>query len=379
MGAAGAARGAAVVPPPPPAPGGKPSSKARTVLRKVESLHNSVKPAIVSLSPWFGGYRLEVDNDGDCFGLSWMAAVLIWVAQSKGRISGFVKQLHDAGKTDGAFCRLADISKGHIAYLVWYAERLELSWEDPPITISTAEYGTSLAISVVRTLRGSAESVDGVVPLRLKRALIVAARAFDVFAAPTSMETKNLMTLRTVGESVVFDIGADMVIHGTSSSGGGSATVSVSDSVMRPARGLKLVVGMLVDSIARVENRRRQTREDYTQFFRNIAVGQTLVDGLAVLKGALCHYDIFATAGTSFGNALVREFDLPPISRATNEAALDALEGQRSSQVEMTDEEIKGLLLGKQFKEELDAQEKLWKQIKAQQDKQRASSGQDPG
>ena len=103
------------------------------------------------------------------------------------------------------------------------------------------------------------------------------------------------------------------------------------------------------------------TVQDYTQFFRNIAVGQTLVDGLAVLKGALCHYDIFATAGTSFGNALVREFDLPPISRATNEAALDALEGQRSSQVEMTDEEIKGLLLGKQFKEELDAQEKLWK------------------
>ena len=69
------------------------------------------------------------------------------------------------------------------------------------------------------------------------------------------------MTLRTVGESVVFDIGADMVVHGTSSSGGGSATVPVRDSVMRPARGLKLVVGMLVDSIARVENRRRQTRE----------------------------------------------------------------------------------------------------------------------
>lgn len=79
---------------------------------------------------------------------------------------------------------------------MWYAERLELSWEDPPITISTAEYGTSLAISVVRTLRGSAESVDGVVPLRLKRALIVAARAFDVFAAPTSMETKNLVSKR---------------------------------------------------------------------------------------------------------------------------------------------------------------------------------------
>lgn len=88
-----------------------PHQKARTLLRKVESLHNSVKPAIVSLSPWFGGYRLEVDNDGDCFGLSWIAAVLIWVAHSKGRISEFVTQLHDAGKKDGAFCRLGDISK----------------------------------------------------------------------------------------------------------------------------------------------------------------------------------------------------------------------------------------------------------------------------
>lgn len=101
--------------------------------------------------------------------------------------------------------------------------------------------------------------------------------------------------------------------------------------------------------------------QDYTGFFRDVAVGQTLVDGLAVLKGALCHYDIFATAGTPFGDALVREFDLPPISRATNEAALDVLEGQRSSQVEMTDEEIKGLLLGNQFKEELDAQESIWR------------------
>lgn len=47
---------------------------------------------------------------------------------------------------------------------------------------------------------------------------------------------------------MAFDIGAALL--GVSSSEVGAVTGSPSDSVMRPARGLKLVVGIVVDFVA---------------------------------------------------------------------------------------------------------------------------------
>ena len=85
------------------------------------------------------------------------------------------------------------------------------------------------------------------------------------------------------------------------------------------------------------------TLQDFTQFFRGVAVDQPLVGGLAVLKGGLSHYDVFAAAGTPFGDALAREFKLPDMSCATDDAALGILEKQTSSQVKMTHEDVKGL------------------------------------
>lgn len=260
-----------------------PHQKVKTMrLEGLESLQNSNRSAIGELSTWFNGYRIGIDNDGNCFGAAWMVSVLLWAVQSKGRITELVKRLQDASKKGGAFCCLSKTSKvsssahwllvsattrdyrylflrrhnlfgvrlyfsyigvgdigslkrrrtvaqgvaqsrtcqnrtliaakrqklttklipcpshlqGHVAYLVRYAKGLENSWQLVTSSTSPTDHGTSLATRVVRVLRGSAGTVDGFEPLRLKRGLIIAARAFDVLAAPTCMEPKDLVSER---------------------------------------------------------------------------------------------------------------------------------------------------------------------------------------
>eukprot|EP00904_Undaria_pinnatifida_P008460 jgi/Undpi1/4744/HiC_scaffold_18.g08097.m1 len=310
------------------------------------------------------GY-LNIDNNGDCFGLSWMTTVLLWAAQDQGRMSGVVKKLQEAGEEGGAFDRLDGKCKSYVADLVSYAEGLKRDWRKQPAGVSTAEFGTSLAVGVVRTLRGLSrdgsliEGVGGADPLwlKLKWGMATAARALDVFAAPSSMSKEDVDKLRTFGESVEFDVGMAALLE-TSSSGDGAAADSPRDSVMRPARGLGYVVGLVLDFITRsggglpVKN-----REDYSEFFGTVAIGQPRVSGLAVLKGGLAHYDVLALAGTSFGKALEKEFSLDKVHTDT----FKVLEEQTSSQVQTTAAELEaiGLLSAADILEDSKARREL--------------------
>lgn len=87
---------------------------------------------------------------------------------------------------------LRDRLQGYVADVVSYAEELLGAWEQRPAAQLTTEFGVSLAVGVVRTLRGLSESgcrlecPQGGEPLwrRLKWGMTIAARAFDVSAAP---------------------------------------------------------------------------------------------------------------------------------------------------------------------------------------------------
>ena len=82
--------------------------------------------------------------------------------------------------------------QSYIGDLVSYAEELVGAWEHRPAAQLTTEFGVSLAIDVVHTLRGLSESgrlvenPQGGEPLwrKLKWGMTIAARALDVYAAP---------------------------------------------------------------------------------------------------------------------------------------------------------------------------------------------------
>lgn len=57
------------------------------------TLWKSTKPAICDLGRWYDGTRLEIDNDGNCFALSWMTTALIGAAQSRRDTMCFVKSM----------------------------------------------------------------------------------------------------------------------------------------------------------------------------------------------------------------------------------------------------------------------------------------------
>ena len=83
-----------------------------------------------------------------------------------------------------------------------YTEGLERDWRNQPVGVSTAEFGTSLAVSVVRTLGGLSrdgsliEDVGGADPLwlKLRWGMVTAAGALDVFAAPSSMSKEDVVS-----------------------------------------------------------------------------------------------------------------------------------------------------------------------------------------
>ncbi|CAM9189562.1 unnamed protein product [Laminaria digitata] len=388
----GAARGAQLSAAVPQVSSEQPSVSGRPLL-KMETLWESKKPAICDESRWYDGCRLIIDNDGNCFGLSWMTTALVWAAQSRLHSMDLIKQLADAGKEGGAFCDLGNTCRGYIADLVSYAEGLVGAWEKRPAAQSTTEFGISLAVGVVRTLRGRSKSGSliqgkrGGKPLwlKLKWGMTIAARALDVFAAPRGMDEADLVKLHTFGESIEIDVGSKYALLSTATE---PATFSPSETVMRPGRGLKFVVGMIVDSItkrkepvivdsttsAEVEPGITYAEvevgisEDYTGFFSTLAVNEPCVPDLTVLKAGLPHFDVFVANG-HLGDALVTEFEL---SAASSVATLAVIKEQLESQEKATvaDLEREGTV----SKAELDGQEAMWKAIedareKAQKDK----------
>lgn len=52
-----------------------------------------MKPAICGVGRWYDGCRLVIDDDGNCFGLSWMTTALVGAAQSRRHTAHFIKQL----------------------------------------------------------------------------------------------------------------------------------------------------------------------------------------------------------------------------------------------------------------------------------------------
>ena len=52
-----------------------------------------MKPAICGVGRWYDGCRLVIDDDGNCFGLSWMTTALVGAAQSRRHTTYFIKQL----------------------------------------------------------------------------------------------------------------------------------------------------------------------------------------------------------------------------------------------------------------------------------------------
>eukprot|EP00904_Undaria_pinnatifida_P008442 jgi/Undpi1/4728/HiC_scaffold_18.g08081.m1 len=269
-------------------------------------------PVLGEVTRWSNDLRLKVDSNGDCFGLSWITTVLLWAVQERGRMSGLVRRLQEAGEEGGAFHRLDGDCKSYVADLVSYAEGLERDWRNQPAGVSTAEFGTSLAVGVVRTLGGLSrdgsliEGVGGADPLwlKLRWGMATAARTLDVFAAPSSMSKEDVEKLRTFVESVAFDVGMAGLLE-SSAAADTVATDSPGDSVMRPTRSLGCVVGIVVDFITRSGGGRRVKNRE-----------------LAVLNGGLEHYDALSLAATSFGKAPEKAFSLDKVQ--TTAAELEA-------------------------------------------------------
>ena len=86
-----------------PVPFPFPHQNRERSLLEVATLFKSEKPPVCGVQRWFDGCRLVIDDDGNCFGLSWMTTALIWAAQSPTRITGFIQQLMDPTNVGGAF------------------------------------------------------------------------------------------------------------------------------------------------------------------------------------------------------------------------------------------------------------------------------------
>ena len=68
-----------------------------------DALLKSRKPVISKVSHRFQRCVLEVDDDGNCYGTSWVLSVLLWAVQSPSRVQGFLAELEDATRGSGAF------------------------------------------------------------------------------------------------------------------------------------------------------------------------------------------------------------------------------------------------------------------------------------
>ena len=93
---------------------------------EAETLMTCHKPVLGEVTRWSNDLRLKVDSNGDCFGLSWITTVLLWAVQERGRMSGLVRRLQEAGEEGGAFHRLdGDCKVGWlVGWLVVWFERL---------------------------------------------------------------------------------------------------------------------------------------------------------------------------------------------------------------------------------------------------------------
>ena len=89
-----------------------------------------------------------------------------------------------------------------------------------------------------------------------------------------------------------------------------------------------------------------RSAQDYMAFFETVvnADPELTVNGLAVLKTAIPHFDVFVTpaAGLPLVKALVAAFELPTPDKliGDDKEAAETLRLQAESQVEMTPEEL---------------------------------------
>lgn len=75
-------------------------------LLNTEALLTSRNPIIRKVGHRFQRYVLEVDDDGNCYGTSWVLSVLLWAVQSPSRLKAFLGELEDASRDSGAFVDL---------------------------------------------------------------------------------------------------------------------------------------------------------------------------------------------------------------------------------------------------------------------------------
>ena len=80
-------------------------------LLNTDSLLKSRKPVITKICRRFQRYVLEVDDDGNCYGTSWVLSVLLWAVQSPARLQVFLLELEDACRGSGAFVDITDALK----------------------------------------------------------------------------------------------------------------------------------------------------------------------------------------------------------------------------------------------------------------------------
>lgn len=92
------------------------SIRCPPLLRGEARLRTSTKPAIEGVVPWFGGYRITIDGDGNCYGSSWFIGAVLWAVQRPARLVRFVQCV--ASVLDcGAYQHLSGVSKVNRSYL----------------------------------------------------------------------------------------------------------------------------------------------------------------------------------------------------------------------------------------------------------------------
>eukprot|EP00904_Undaria_pinnatifida_P003531 jgi/Undpi1/13179/HiC_scaffold_8.g02841.m1 len=96
---------------------------------------NYVKATLATPGPesqcngrWFEGYAVNIDEEVNGYGTSWMVVVLTWAAQSPHRLALLVQKLEAAGCPGGAFGGLEDRSKEELSTL---CQPVELIMEMP--------------------------------------------------------------------------------------------------------------------------------------------------------------------------------------------------------------------------------------------------------
>lgn len=95
-------------------------------LSKFDKLYEKRKPAIEKVQPWFSGYRIVIDNDGNCYGTSWLVLTLVWAVQCPRRLVYITDRLEAARCRGGAFGGLDDRAqvRRHTGFIFYWVQNV---------------------------------------------------------------------------------------------------------------------------------------------------------------------------------------------------------------------------------------------------------------